>query len=516
MIDIKNKGVVIIDFGSQYTKLIARRIRENMVFSEILSPESDMDTIMKNAPAAIILSGGPRSVNDNSVLKYNKAILESNIPILGICYGLQLIVKNHGGEIGSEGSGEYGLANVDIKDENILFTGCKNTSKVWMSHGDKALMIPKKWKLLAVSSNGVIAAIANEENNRFATQFHPEVSHTENGKTIIKNFLFKIAKCSPKWTPANFINEKIQKIRKVVRDKQVLVGVSGGVDSTVVAALIKKAIGNKMIAVLIDHGLMRKDEAKECKNFLKEGLNVKINVYDESDVFFAKLKGLRDPEKKRKAVGTQFIKSFDRVSDEFSNIPFLAQGTLYPDVIESGVSESKTANVIKSHHNVGGLPKKINFQLIEPLRELFKDEVRKIGYELGLRKLLIGRHPFPGPGLSVRIIGEVTPQRVNALQESDKIYIDILHEDNLYDDIWQAFAILIPIRTVGVMGDKRTYENLIALRAVTSEDGMTADWFKMPSRTLQKISTKIINDVPGVNRVVYDITSKPPGTIEWE
>ena len=516
MINIKNKGVVIIDFGSQYTKLIARRIRENLVFSEVLSPESDIDTIMKNAPAAIILSGGPKSVNDNSLLSYNKAIFELNIPILGICYGLQLIVKNHGGEIDSDGSGEYGLANVDIKEDNILFAGCKNTSKVWMSHGDKALIVPKKWKLLAVSSNGIIAAIANKENTRFATQFHPEVSHTENGKTIIKNFLFKIAKCSPKWTPSNFINEKIQMIRKIVGDKQVLVGVSGGVDSTVVAALIKKAIGSKMVAVLIDHGLMRKDEAKECKNILKEGLNVNINVYDESDIFFDKLKGLQDPEIKRKTVGNQFIKSFDRVSTEFSDIPFLAQGTLYPDVIESGVSEIKTANVIKSHHNVGGLPEKLNFQLIEPLRELFKDEVRSIGYELGLSKLLINRHPFPGPGLSVRIIGEVTPKRVDILQKSDKIYIDTLHEDNLYDDIWQAFAILVPIKTVGVMGDKRTYENLIALRAVTSEDGMTADWFRMPSQTLQKISTKIINDVTGVNRVVYDITSKPPGTIEWE
>ena len=515
MIKIKNKGVVIIDFGSQYTKLIARRIRENMVYSEILSPQSDMYTIMKNDPAAIILSGGPKSVNDNTA-SYTELIFESNIPILGICYGLQLMVKKHGGKIDSEGSGEYGLANVDIKNENILFSSCKNTSKVWMSHGDKALRVPKKWKLLAVSSNGVIAAIANEENNRFATQFHPEVSQTENGKTIIKNFLFKIAKCSPKWTPANFIKQKIQTIRKIVGDKQVLVGVSGGVDSSVVAALTMKAIGNKMIAVLIDHGLMRKNEARECEKFLKEGLNININVYDESNRFFAKLRGLEDPEEKRKAIGSQFIESFDRVSNEFSNIPFLAQGTLYPDVIESGVSDSNTANVIKSHHNVGGLPKKINFQLIEPLRELFKDEVRNIGYELGLSKLLTGRHPFPGPGLSVRIIGEVTLERVKILQEVDKIYIDILHEDNLYDDIWQAFAILVPIKTVGVMGDNRTYESLIALRAVTSEDGMTADWFKMPSQTLQKVSSKIINNVVGVNRVVYDITSKPPGTIEWE
>ena len=516
MINIKNRGVVIIDFGSQYTKLIARRIRENLVFSEILSPLSDIHTIMQNDPAAIVLSGGPNSVNDHTLFRYNKSIFELSIPILGICYGLQLMVKNYGGKIDSKGSGEYGLALMDIKEENILFSGCESTSQVWMSHGDKVITVPEKWKLLAISSNGVIAAIANKENSRFATQFHPEVIHTENGKTIIKNFLFKIAKCSPRWTPENFINEKIQLIKQIVGDEQVLVGVSGGVDSSVVAALIKKAVGDKMIAVLIDHGLMRKDEAKECENFLKEGLNLGIRVFDESDIFFSKLKGLQDPERKRKVIGAQFIESFDRVSKKFNDITFLAQGTLYPDVIESGVSDSKTANVIKSHHNVGGLPKEMSFKLIEPLRDLFKDEVRNIGCELGLSDLLIGRHPFPGPGLSVRIIGEITPQRVNILQESDKIYIDILHEDNLYNDIWQAFAILVPIKTVGVMGDKRTYENLIALRAVTSEDGMTADWFKMPNQTLQKVSSKIINNVEGVNRVVYDITSKPPGTIEWE
>ena len=370
--------------------------------------------------------------------------------------------------------------------------------------------------LLAVSSNGVIAAIENKAKNRFATQFHPEVSHSEYGSVLINNFLFKIARCSANWTSANFINEKIHTIRELVGSNKVLVGVSGGVDSSVAGALIKKAIGNQMVAVLIDHGLMRKNEAKECKNFLKEGLDLKINLYDESDIFFSKLKGVLDPEKEEKIIGKQFIKSFEKVSKKHRDISFLAQGTLYPDVIESGESNSKTANVIKSHHNVGGLPKKMKFKLIEPLRELFKDEVRNIGYELGLNKLLVFRHPFPGPGLGVRIIGEVTQKRIKMLQNSDKIYIDTLHEDGLYDDIWQAFAILVPIKTVGVMGDQRTYENLIALRAVTSEDGMTADWFKMPNETLQKISSKIINNVKGVNRVVYDITSKPPGTIEWE
>ena len=516
MNNIKTGGVVIIDFGSQYTKLIARRIREKKVFSEILPPNSHMDKIMINSPAAIILSGGPRSVNDISALSYNKELFQLEIPILGICYGLQLIVKSHGGKIDSDGGGEYGLATIDIKKDSALFHGFKSSSRVWMSHGDRALNVPRGWELLAVSSNGVIAAIENKAKNRFATQFHPEVSHSEYGSVLINNFLFKIARCSANWTSAKFINEKIHTIRKLVGSNKVLVGVSGGVDSSVAGALIKKAIGNQMVAVLIDHGLMRKNEAKECKNFLKEGLDLKINLYDESDIFFSKLKGVLDPEKKRKIIGKQFIKSFEKVSKKHRDISFLAQGTLYPDVIESGESNSKTANVIKSHHNVGGLPKKMKFKLIEPLRELFKDEVRNIGYELGLNKLLVFRHPFPGPGLGVRIIGEVTQKRIKMLQNSDKIYIDTLHEDGLYDDIWQAFAILVPIKTVGVMGDQRTYENLIALRAVTSEDGMTADWFKMPNETLQKISSKIINNVKGVNRVVYDITSKPPGTIEWE
>ena len=516
MNDIKQGGIVIIDFGSQYTKLIARRIRENFVFSEILSPDSEINVIMKNSPSAIILSGGPKSVNDKSSPSINEALFQADIPILGICYGLQLLVKEHGGKIESEGNGEYGFATIDIKDKSTLFAGLDNFSKVWMSHGDRALHVPVGWNLLAESSNGIIAAISNKEQNRFATQFHPEVSHTENGNLIIHNFLFKIARCQPNWTLENFISNQIKIIRKLVGSNQVLVGVSGGVDSSVVAALIKKAIGERMSAVLLDHGLLRKNEAEECRKFLKNGLGIEINLYDESEAFFSKLKGVTNPEKKRKIIGKQFIDSFDRISNKQDNIKFLAQGTLYPDVIESGVSNSNTAHVIKSHHNVGGLPKEMKFQLIEPLRELFKDEVRNVGYELGLDRMLVDRHPFPGPGLGVRIIGEITLERVKILQNSDKIYIDILHEDNLYNDIWQAFAILVPVKTVGVMGDQRTYENLIALRAVTSEDGMTADWFKMPNKTLQKISSKIINNVKGVNRVVYDITSKPPGTIEWE
>ena len=516
MDSIKKGGVVIIDFGSQYTKLIARRIRENSVYSEILSPDSKINVIMKNSPAAIILSGGPKSVNDNEAPIFDKKLLELNIPILGICYGLQLLLNNAGGKIKSGGNGEYGPATINIKNNETLLAGLNSKSIVWMSHGDQAMDVPDGWELLAYSSNGIIAAIVNKNQNRYATQFHPEVDHTQGGDLIISNFLFKIAKCSPSWNSKNFIADKISSIRKLVNKDRVLVGVSGGVDSSVVAALLHKAIGDRVCAVLIDHGLMRKKEAAECKQFLHDGLAIDINLYDESKHFFSKLRGVVNPEKKRKIIGKQFIESFERISKEQNDIKFLAQGTLYPDVIESGISNSNTAHVIKSHHNVGGLPEEMKFDLIEPLRELFKDEVRNIGHELGLNKLLVNRHPFPGPGLGVRIIGEVTIERVKILQNSDSIYIDILREDGLYDEIWQAFAVLIPVKTVGVMGDQRTYENLIALRAVTSKDGMTADWFKMPNETLQKISNRIVNNVKGVNRVVYDITSKPPGTIEWE
>ena len=509
-------GVVILDFGSQYTQLIARRVREHNVFSEILPPETPIGDIKKRHPSAIILSGGPSSVFTDEAPKFDNAVMDSEIPILGICYGLQLLTHHHGGSVESTGHGEYGFTEIEVDDNTGLFKNVSHCSQVWMSHMDRVSELPNGWHMLAHSSNGVIAAMANHDQSRVATQFHPEVAHTEEGETLLNNFLFNIADCSPKWTAENFIDEQVEIIRDQVGDGKVLVGVSGGVDSTVVAALMHRAIGERSTAVLIDHGLMRKNEAKNCVSALKDGLKVNIHCYDESNIFLSKLSDITDPEEKRKIIGNQFIYSFDRISGELGEMQFLAQGTLYPDVIESGVSKGKSAHMIKSHHNVGGLPKNMTFELVEPLRELFKDEVRKVGRELGLPESLIDRHPFPGPGLAVRIIGEITEERIAILQDADQIYIDILHEDGIYNDIWQAFSVLIPVKTVGVMGDQRTYENLLGIRAVTSTDGMTADWFRMPEETLTKISNRIVNSVRGINRVVYDITSKPPGTIEWE
>ena len=512
----KNGGVIILDFGSQYTQLIARKIRELNVFSHILPHDIPLDDIMVYEPKGIILSGGPSSVYEKNPPSYNKEILNIDLPILGICYGLHILAQHNGGSVKSTGQGEYGFAKISITKDTDFLDPELNGSQVWMSHMDQVTKVPESWSVIAESSNGVVAAMASTDLKRLATQFHPEVSHTEFGKDMLENFLFKIALCNSNWTPGNFIEEQVNMIRNEVGDNNVLIGVSGGVDSSVVAAIMNKAIGDNAKAVLIDHGLLRKNEASDCINALKNGVGVNIYLEDESEIFFEKLSGVTDPEQKRKIIGNQFIYSFESVSSRFENMNYLAQGTLYPDVIESGVSHGKAAHVIKSHHNVGGLPEDMKFKLIEPLRELFKDEVRNVGKELGLPDKLIKRHPFPGPGLGVRIIGEITKERVYILQEADKIYIDILEEEGLYDEIWQAFAVLIPVKTVGVMGDQRTYENLLGLRAVTSTDGMTADWYRMPPEVLSKISNHIVNSVKGVNRVTYDVTSKPPGTIEWE
>jgi len=513
---MKANGVMILDFGSQYTKLIARRVREESIYSEIFPYNISSEEIKKAKPAALILSGGPSSVFSDSALKIDPEILNLNVPILGICYGLQLLAQSYNGSVEEKNSGEYGLSKLNIDNSHDIFSGVPDEINTWMSHMDQVTKAPPKWNILARSSNKIIAAVSNEDFSRIGLQFHPEVVHTQYGKEILRNFLIKIAKCPADWNAANYVSDQISKIKEQVGDDKLIIGVSGGVDSTVAAALIHKAIGDQSIAVLIDHGLMRKNEAEICVAALKKGLGVNIFSYDESSVFLSKLDNKKDPEEKRKIIGNQFIESFEKISKKFGDIKFLAQGTLYPDVIESGFGVGGKSHTIKSHHNVGGLPKDMNFKLIEPLRDLFKDEVRKVGVELGLPFDLVQRHPFPGPGLGVRIIGKITKERIKILQDADQIFIDILHEDGLYNDIWQAFAVLIPIKTVGVMGDQRTYENLLALRAVTSTDGMTADWFKMPDDTLAKISSKIVNSVKGVNRVVYDITSKPPGTIEWE
>ena len=516
MSNIHHGGVVILDFGSQYTQLITRRIREQNVYSEILPPNVSVDDIESRKPKAVIISGGPASVFADDSPEFDTGLFDMDIPILGICYGLQLLAHHYEGKVEPGTKGEYGFAKIHHKNSNALLDQVEDGSQVWLSHMDKVTKVPEGWSVLAESSNAIVAAMCSPDGKRYATQFHPEVVHTTFGETIINNFLFKISACDPNWTAGNFINDRIEKIQSQVGDGHVLCGVSGGVDSTVVAALMHKAIGDRCDSVLIDHGLMRKNEAAQCVHTLKDGLGVNIQLFDESEKFLEKLYGVEDPEKKRKIIGEQFIRSFENIAGRIGKVDYLAQGTLYPDVIESGVSHGKSAHVIKSHHNVGGLPKDMEFELVEPLRELFKDEVRKVGRELGLSEKLVGRHPFPGPGLAVRIIGEITKERIAILQEADDIYMNCLHEAGIYDEIWQAFSVLIPVKTVGVMGDQRTYENLLGLRAVTSSDGMTADWYRMPDDVLSTISNRIVNSVKGINRVVYDVTSKPPGTIEWE
>lgn len=516
MPDIHVGSVVVLDFGSQYTQLIARRIREQNVFSIILAPDSDIEKISSLKPNAVILSGGPASVYAEDAPTYDPKLFELDLPILGICYGLQLMAYHYHGTVEPGEKAEYGFANIRLTAPSQLLDQSANGSQVWMSHMDKVTKLPKGWMKLAESKNQILSAMCSPDEKRYATQFHPEVAHTQHGVKIIRNFLFNIARCPSNWTAGNFIENQVKNIRNQVGNSQVICGVSGGVDSTVLGALMHKAIGTRCKSVLIDHGLLRKNEAKTCVSALKKGLGVNIHYANEAPKFLKKLKGITDPESKRKIIGEQFIRSFEHIAKKNGKIGFLAQGTLYPDVIESGVSHGKTAQVIKSHHNVGGLPKDMDFELIEPLKELFKDEVRKVGLELGLPGSLIKRHPFPGPGLAVRIIGEVTADRIKILQEADDIFIQALHENGIYDEIWQAFSVLIPVKTVGVMGDQRTYDNLLGLRAVTSSDGMTADWYRMPNDILSLISNRIVNEVKGINRVVYDVTSKPPGTIEWE
>jgi GMP synthase (glutamine-hydrolysing) len=508
--------IAVLDFGSQYTQLIARRIRENNIYSEIFPFDIDIKRLKDKNIKAIILSGGPSSVYDDDAPKLNPELLSLEIPILGICYGLQLLLYNFGEKIVKGKVGEYGNATINQSIDNILFEKIPNQINVWMSHADKVQKINNNWKVLAQSKNKIIAAVQHSSKPIFGVQFHPEVTHTDFGKKIVSNFLFKICKLKKNWNAENFINDSIKEIREKVGNNEVICGLSGGVDSSVVATLLHRAIGDKSKSIFIDHGLLRKNEVNDVLINLQKDLGINIKLLDHSKIFLNKLEGVTDPEKKRKIIGEQFIRSFESKIKEYDKVKFLAQGTLYPDVIESGGSKVGPAVIIKSHHNVGGLPEDMKLVLIEPLRDLFKDEVRNIGKKLGLSDQVVNRHPFPGPGLAVRIIGEITLERIRILQEADNIFINILKETQEYDKIWQAFCVLIPIKTVGVMGDERTYDNLIALRAVTSIDGMTAKWYNMKHEFLERCSSQIVNKVKGINRVVYDITSKPPGTIEWE
>jgi len=510
--------IIIIDFGSQVTKLIARRVRELGVYSEILAPK-DLKKLNKYKNIkGIIFSGGPSTVTKNKYQTVPKEIFKKKIPILGICYGLQLIAKLFGGKIKpSKKKREFGRAILLKKRNSLLTKNFFNTQKiVWMSHEDAVVKLPKKFKIIASTKVSNLTIIENTKDKIYGVQFHPEVTHTANGKQIFKNFLFRICKIKEKWNVVSQKQRLIYDIKKIVKKDKVICALSGGVDSSVVALLINKAIKKNLICIMVDTGLMRKDEFKYSYKLFKNKYNLNVKLINASKIFLSKLNNVTNPERKRKIIGNLFIKVFENESKKYDNIKFLAQGTLYPDIIESKSSTGSKTSKIKSHHNVGGLPKKMNLKLIEPLKEFFKDEVRVIGKSLGLIKNINFKHPFPGPGLGIRIIGNITQEKIKILQEADHIYINELVKNNLYDKIWQAYAALLPIKTVGVMGDSRTYENICLLRAVTSEDGMTADYFNFPKDFLDKISNKIINNVKGINRVVYDITSKPPGTIELE
>jgi GMP synthase (glutamine-hydrolysing) len=514
-----NESILIIDFGSQVTQLIARRVRESGVYSEVVPFQSAAAALERMKPKGVILSGGPASVMDLGTPRAPEALFAAGVPVLGICYGQQTLVAQLGGEVEASNEREFGRADMTLTGSCPLFEGIAapgDTLRVWMSHGDRVKSVPAGFEVVGVSDNAPFAAIANEARKFYGLMFHPEVVHTPQGAAMLRNFTHNIVGCSGDWTMAHFRSDMIPRIREQVGDAKVICGLSGGVDSAVAAVLIHEAIGDQLTCIYVDHGLMREGETEEVLRLFRGSYNIPLVHVEVQELFLNALNGVADPEKKRKIIGGLFIDVFEAEAKKVGGAAFLAQGTLYPDVIESVSFAGGPSVTIKSHHNVGGLPERMNLKLLEPLRELFKDEVRRLGHELGLPDHFIGRHPFPGPGLAIRVPGGVTPERLAILRKADTIYLDEIRKAGLYDKIWQAFVVLLPVQTVGVMGDARTYDYVCALRAVTSTDGMTADYYDFSHEFLGRTATRIINEVKGINRVVYDITSKPPGTIEWE
>lgn len=508
--------ILIIDFGSQFNQLIARRVREHKVYCRIEPPTIKIGQIRDLAPEGIILSGGPSGVYEKNSPKVTRRIFDLGIPVLGICYGMHFMVKALGGKVSAAQKREYGFAELLVKSSSTIFKGISRKTTCWMSHGDSVEKLPSSFKAIGSTENTENAAIADVTRKFYGFQFHPEVVHTREGSAMIANFLFKVCKCKPTWSMKSFARDAVEEIRQKTEGKRVILGLSGGVDSSVTALLIHRAIGDRLTCIFVDNGLLRKDEAKKLKEVFRSKLHLNIRFVRAASRFLSALSGVTDPEKKRKIIGRVFMEVFEREARKIEGAEFLAQGTLYPDVIESQSAFGGPTSVIKSHHNVGGLPAKMKLSLIEPLRFLFKDEVRALGKTLGLDDDMVYRQPFPGPGLAIRIIGKVTRERLELLREVDAILIEEIRKAGYYRRLWQSFAVLLPLKSVGIMGDKRTYENIAAIRAVTSVDAMTADWARLPHKLMGRISNRIINEVAGVNRVVYDISSKPPSTIEWE